>query len=106
MRTLLLNRSAITLAAIASASGCRDVADPLVPDPDGFVVDGVVEFLDIEGGCWAMRTGDITRYEPLDLAEEFRRDGLKIRAALKLRTDVGSYCMLGPRVEVIWVRGR
>jgi hypothetical protein len=42
----------------------------------------------------------------MSLADDFRRDGLPVRAAIKRRRDRGSFCMIGPVVEVLWIRRR
>ena len=72
-----------------------------VDDPQAFIIDGRVEFLPLEGGCWSILADDDTRYEPLGLPEEFRVHGLRVRAALKLRSDLASICMIGTIVDVV-----
>ncbi len=83
---------------IAAAFACSNPYDPVISDPDAFFIDATVEFLQLEGGCWALRVEDDTRYQPIGLEEAFRVDGLDVRAAVKLRPDVGSFCMIGQPV--------
>jgi hypothetical protein len=45
-------------------------------------------------------------YLPLNLPEEFQRDGLRVRAELLRRDDYGSTCQVGPVVEVLSIRRR
>lgn len=74
--------------------------------PETQRVHATVEFLELEGGCWSLLTTDGVRYEPLSLAEEFRRDGLEVEATLTPLDDMGSICMVGKIVEVESIRLR
>jgi inhibitor of cysteine peptidase len=74
--------------------------------PDAFRVDGHVRFVNVEGGCWVIDAADGTRYEPVNLPEAFRSDGLPVRAALKPRPDLASICMVGEIVELLSIRRR
>lgn len=59
---------------------------------------GVVRFVDLEGGCWAIDVeGD--RLQPANLAEDFRVDSLRVRFKAH-PVDAMSFCMLGPIVEI------
>lgn len=60
---------------------------------------GTVEFLDLEGGCWAITT-EAERYEPTNLPPEFEEDGLRVRFEAELRGDAASVCQIGPIVEL------
>jgi hypothetical protein len=68
-------------------------------------VDATVRRLDLEGGCWVLQTDSVS-YEPTGLPPEFRQDGLAVQAGLDLRSDLGSFCMVGPIVDVDWIRRR
>jgi hypothetical protein len=72
--------------------------------PD-FEEDGVVRFVDVGGGCWVIEVGE-TRFEPINLTEEFRTDGLLVSFEAKDRTDLASYCMVGRIVELSSIRVR
>lgn len=70
--------------------------------PDSVVtITGVVRHFDLEGGFFAIRGDDGVTYDPSNLAEEFRRDGLRVRARVRLRPDMGGIHMVGPIVDVI-----
>jgi hypothetical protein len=71
------------------------------PDPQQFSLEATVRFVDLEGGCWTLVANETTRYEPIELAEEFRVDGLRVRVTLRHRLDMGSVCMVAPLAEVI-----
>lgn len=76
----------------------------VVEDPEAFIIDGTVEFLSVEGGCWAIIADDGTCYEPVGMPEEFYKPGLRVRAAVKLTTDWLSVCMVGTIVEVLQIK--
>jgi hypothetical protein len=96
----------VLAALLATPIACRDVADPPISDPDAFTVNATVVFVDVEGGCWALDTDASTRFEPDSLPDEFKRSGLRVHATLKLQREWGSYCLVGPVVEVLWIRLR
>jgi hypothetical protein len=73
-----------------------------VTDPD-IEADGIVRFLDIEGGCWTIQAGD-DRLEPINLPSEFRIDGLRVRFEATDRVDQHSYCMAGRLVELEYIQ--
>jgi hypothetical protein len=68
---------------------------------EGFDVAGVLRRYDIEGGVFVIEVGDTGRYQPLDLPAEFRRDGLRIRATLRVATDAMTIGQVGKPVTVV-----
>jgi hypothetical protein len=99
-------RSFVLLLALLVALACASVPVEPFESSKRAVVDASVEFLNVEGGCWTIEVGEHVHYLPLNLPEEFRSDGLKIRTELLRRDDYGSTCMVGPVVEVISIRRR
>ena len=95
-------------ALLITAGACRQpaaVEEPVTP-PDAVIVDGTVRFIAIEGGCWAISVGAQTQYEARGLPDAFKRSGLAVRAAVREPAQWGSYCMIGPVVDVLWIRAR
>ena len=91
---------------VISAATCSSVADipPLYQSsPDTLAIDATVQFLNIEGGCWALTLSSATRLEPLNLPADFRVDGLKVRATIT-GTKAASVCMIGPVVELLAIQ--
>jgi hypothetical protein len=92
--------------ALASAVGCSTPA--LAPPPpcntDVCDITGRVLWFNLEGGFWAIRGDDQVSYDPINLPAEFREDGLRVVAALRLRRDLGGIHMVGPIVEVLSIR--
>jgi inhibitor of cysteine peptidase len=68
-----------------------------------FAIEGNVKFSQVEGGCWFVETEDETRYEPIDMPEEIREDGLFVRLIVRPRDDAVSICMIGRLVEIVRV---
>ena len=95
----------LLLASLVSLACANGPVEPLELSQRA-VVDASVEFLNLEGGCWTIEVRKDVHYLPLNLPEEFRRDGLRVRAELLRRNDYGSTCQVGPVVEVLSIRRR
>ena len=104
-----MKHPSLTLAVIAGtlASACRGQAptDPLESSTHA-VVNASVEFLSLEGGCWTLEVNQRVYYLPLNLPEQFRRDGLAVQAELLRRDDYASICMVGSVVQILAIRTR
>jgi hypothetical protein len=100
----------LLVSALITNPACHDIEEPLVPDPLNANVqatfDASVQFLNLEGGCWAITPSPNVYYQPLSLPPEFRHDGMKVRVEAKRRDDYGSVCMFGPVVELLSIRSR
>lgn len=75
-------------------------------DDETITVVGTVDFIQVEGGCWSILAADQTRYEPINLPEEFKQDGLAVRAVLLPRDDLVSICQIGQIVEILTIERR
>ncbi len=85
---------------------CARPTDPPLTDPAAFVVDATVVYHDLEGGCWSLRFDSATGYQAANLPAVYRHDGLSVRAAVKFRDDLMSFCQIGRIIEVLWIRRR
>ena len=94
MKNHIRRMALIALTMIPAACG--------ITDPD-FEDDGVVHFIDVEGGCWVIDAGEV-RLEPINLTEEFRVDGLAVHFEAQERTDLASICQVGRIVELTSIR--
>lgn len=93
---------------VAATLSCANAAHPLKPGM-GATFDASIQFVSVEGGCWTIAPSppnEQVNYLPINLPEEFRQDGLKVRVEVKVRDDYGSVCMLGPVVEILSIRAR
>ncbi len=95
-------RSAIGIFMIAVALALGGAACGLVDGPlfGRYGTRGTVTFLTFEGGFHGIVTADGERLDPINLPDEFRVDGLKVRFDYKPRTDLGSFHMWGTLVEI------
>jgi hypothetical protein len=92
---------------VASCSGSHDWID-LNPEPSvnapEFRLIGAVHYLDVEGGIFAIESSDGTKYNPINLPESYKHDGMPIEADARVRTDLVSPAMIGPMLELLRVR--
>jgi hypothetical protein len=98
----------LTLLLVAASGACHQPAgpsDPLASNTRATVTASIA-FLNLEGGCWTIEMSPNVHYLPLNLPDEFRRDGLKVQADLRRRDDYGSFCMVGPVVEILSIHAR
>jgi len=88
---------AAVLLLLVGAAGCNDEDDaansgdtnssagsgatptPTPGDPNLITKTGTVRHLDLEGGFWGIVADDSTRYDPGELDERFRQDGMRVR---------------------------
>lgn len=82
---------AVVLSVFLTLGACG------VTDPD-LDVEGVVRFVAVEGGCWAIDVGD-ERVEPINLPEAFQRDGLEVTFSAN-EVDAMSICQIGRLVQI------
>jgi hypothetical protein len=73
---------------------------------DQIKTDGTVRFISLEGGFYGIVADDGTRYEPVNLKEEFRVDGLRVRFTAKPAMDQVSFQMWGLRIEILTIERR
>lgn len=70
--------------------------------PNLVQVTGTVRHYALEGGFWAIRGDDSTTYDPVGaLPAGFQQDGLRVKLQAKVRTDLASFHMIGPIVEIV-----
>ena len=119
----------LILTCVASLIGCKDslepskqvpdtepnVSEPKAPEPNEppsieiptapaagtFEIRGTVAFKNIEGGFFAIDSDDGRKYDPINLPESFRKDGLKVKVTARRRTDAMSLHMYGAIIEVV-----
>lgn len=99
----------LLLLACAPGTGSSDWIE-LRPTPSGGApllhVVGRVQHNDLEGGFYLLRDDQGNRYNPLNLPDRFRLDGMPIEAEARPRNDVSSIGMVGQVVELVRIRRR
>jgi len=82
----------LTLTLLAACTGAsRDLVSQT----------GTVRFIDLEGGFYGIVADNGEHYDPINLGQEFRQDGLRVRFQAKIRQDIASIRMWGKIVEII-----
>jgi len=74
---------------------------PAIPPKDTFEITGTVVYKSIEGGFYAIDADDGRKYDPINLPENFRKDGLKVKLTARLKRDAVSFHMYGSIIEVV-----
>lgn len=107
MRRLLFVLAALVVLPVAGCSNGHGTG----PSEDQVFINGVirragvVEYVNLEGGLWAIRGEDAVTYEPLGgLPASLRRSGLRVEFEGRIRDDLGSIYMVGPIVELLQIR--
>ncbi len=119
----------LILTCVAALTGCKDGpippkqtedTEPNVPEPnvtepneppstdipkrppkDTFEITGTVVYKSIEGGFYAIDGDNGRKYNPINLPEEFKKDGLKVKLTARLKKDAVSFQMYGSIIEVV-----
>ena len=66
---------------------------------------GTVHYIKVEGGCWVIDTPR-GRFQPVELPERYRIEGLQVQVMLKAAPKVMSACQVAPLAHVESVRER
>ena len=62
---------------------------------------GTIKFINLEGGFFGIVGEDGKKFDPIDLNDKFKQDGLRVRFKLKLTSDVLTIRMWGTPVEIV-----
>jgi hypothetical protein len=94
---MVRRRDAILVLILVSLTWGTAACSSTGPDLDTV---GTVTFHNVEGGCWTIETEE-DGYEPINLAEEFKVDGLRVNFEANFRDDMASVCMVGRLIELL-----
>ena len=108
-----VSHAALFGLAILFAAGCAITPPASGKDaPPGKSAGAVIEFsgqvvrVELEGGFFGLVSEDGRRFLPINLPDEFRRDGLAVEVrGRRLPATVG-YRMWAPRLEILAIRRR
>ncbi len=62
---------------------------------------GTVKYMDFEGGFYGIIADDGSRYDPMNLPEGFKIDGLRVIFSAIIKRDFVSFHMWGIVIEII-----
>jgi putative lipoprotein len=65
---------------------------------------GTVHHLEVEGGVWVIRDAKGTGYQPTNLPDRFRKEGMRVEAVGRRRDNLVSIGMTGTLVELSRIR--
>lgn len=68
------------------------------------MISGTVRYLELEGGFYGLVADDGRRYDPINLPAEYKKDGLRVKFAIREKKGVVSFHMWGRIVEVIKIQ--
>lgn len=89
----------VLATTVLRGSTCTaNLTDPYVDNDDPMLAE--VRFVNVGNGCWVLSGRYGHRYEPMQLPEEFRQEGLQVLVKYRARGDVGSVCMLRDVIEI------
>lgn len=76
---------------------------PIVVSADGGPAEvnfrGTVKYINLEGGFWGILAEDGKKYDPVNLADEYKKDGLTVQVAAKVRNSYSIH-MWGTIIEI------
>lgn len=102
----------MTTIVVATVASCASPRDPGWVDLPSTAVDsgevvritGTVHRLEVEGGVWVIRDAQGTQYNPTNLPDAFKTEGLAVEAEARRRDDLASIGMVGPIIELRRIR--
>ena len=95
------------LLMVACASGAPNAWVDLKTDASAgptIELAGTVHYLEIEGGVWVIRDANGTTYQPTNLPDAFRKEGMSVEAVGRRRDDMVSTGMAGTLIELSRIR--
>jgi hypothetical protein len=67
-------------------------------------ITATVRFMSFEGGFYALRGDDSVTYDPTNLPNDFKVDGLRVQSRVQVRKDLRGTHMAGPIVDIIQIK--
>jgi hypothetical protein len=61
---------------------------------------GTVQYINLEGGFYGIIDEDGNKYDPVNLPDEFKQDGLRVKFSAKILKDQMSIHMWGTLIEI------
>jgi hypothetical protein len=103
LQSVIIIIIASAVAACGSVSGPSPVLGTVVVSGDVVQGTGTVSYYTFEGGFYAIRGDDASTYDPINLPDEFKVDGLRVRFEGRLLRDRVNFHMAGPIIEVVTI---
>jgi len=94
--------SLICLALAAGTTACRTACE--VNEDTSRWVTGTVKHIELEGGFYGIVGDQGNKFDPVNLPDRFKEDGLRVKACMKQLEDRVSFRMWGTLVEIIEIK--
>jgi len=82
------------------------IVKPHESSSETFAITGTVKYVTIEGGFFAIVGDDGRKYDPVNLPDDLKKDGLKVQGTARLKEDAISIHMYGPIIEIVNITAR
>lgn len=90
----------IILLSILFLSSCKNQ----YPVDAKIETTATINYISLEGGFYGIVTEDGKHLDPINLKDEYKQNGLKVKLTYKERTDLASFHMWGRLIEIIEIR--
>lgn len=97
------------VALVVIGGGCQSTPQIEEREPvpqDSQVINGTVHHIPLEGGFYGIVADDGRHYDPVNLPDEFRQDGLSVTCRIRPARDRISFRMWGQLVEITDIQRR
>ena len=85
-------------------SGCSPKTQVKDQAFDGMIITGTVKYVELEGGLYGIISDDGNKYDPVNLASEYRKNGLRIKAGVSVQKNMTSIHMWGTLIRINQIR--
>jgi hypothetical protein len=106
-----INVTGAACLVLLAVAGCHNAAsDDRQECESGTVgvhsslVTGTVRYIDVEGGFYGIEADERTKLDPVNLPEEFRKDGVRVRVRVEELPDRVSIHMWGKIVRIVEIK--
>jgi len=103
--SLIFMTGACRSATDGDASSDSDTTSAPAED-QAFTIIGTVQHIAIEGGFYGIVAENGRRYDPMNLPEAFRVDGLPVVCRARLAANMASFHMWGQLIEIVDIQRR
>jgi len=64
---------------------------------------GTITYLDFEGGFYGIIADDGKRYDPVNLASTFEKNGLRVQFKARIKSNLVRHNMWGSIIELVYI---
>ena len=100
MLTRIMLFSVLFAALGLTWTGCSPKTQVKEQVFDGLIITGTVKFVEIEGGFYGILGDDGEKYNPVNLAPDYRVDGMRVKAGISIQKDAVSIQMWGTLIRI------